>query len=198
MNKSSITYTIIFSIITTFIFVLLLSLANELSKEKIAFNAQLTEKTAFLNAVGFNNIEKSESVKFFNNNFEEVYPNEIWKTKVKGQEIFVSKFSGSGLWGIINGVIAVNGSADRIIGFEVISHSETPGLGGRIEEEWFKKQFKNEKFTSDFAVNAGDGSGEYNSENGTIDGIVGATRTSDSIEIIVLKEYNKINKFLKK
>lgn len=198
MNRSGITYTIIFSVITTFIFVLLLSLANEFSKDKIAFNAQISEKNAFIVAAGIENIEKADSVEYFTENFEEIYADEIWKTEVKGEEVLVSKFSGSGLWGIINGVIAVNSSVDRIVGFELITHNETPGLGGRIEEDWFKEQFKNEKFTENFAVNIGTGAGEYDSENGTVDGVVGATRTSDSIEVIVLKEYEKIKGLLNK
>ncbi len=31
---------------------------------------------------------------------------------------------------------------DKLIGIEILTHAETPGLGSRITESWFKEQFK--------------------------------------------------------
>lgn len=58
-------------------------------------------------------------------------------------------FSFPGLWDTITAVIAVSPGltdegfmAERFSGLRIVSHKETPGLGGRIEEEWFYRQFE--------------------------------------------------------
>ena len=51
-------------------------------------------------------------------------------------------FSGPGFWGPIRGVVAVTPDGGRILGLSFTSHQETPGLGGRISEEWFQAQFR--------------------------------------------------------
>ena len=48
---------------------------------------------------------------------------------------------GPGFWGPVSGMVAVNPQASRILGIAFYKHSETPGLGGRITEEWFTNQF---------------------------------------------------------
>ena len=50
--------------------------------------------------------------------------------------------SGSGLWGTINALLAVTPDFKEIINIEIVSQNETPGLGGRITEDWYKKQFQ--------------------------------------------------------
>ena len=55
------------------------------------------------------------------------------------------------------------------MGMEVVSHSETPGLGARIVEPAFRKQWKGLSIDSPVAVTA---------DGGEIDAISGATTTS--------------------
>lgn len=46
-------------------------------------------------------------------------------------------FSGIGFWAEIKGYIAVDAGLDKTVGLKVISQTETPGLGSRIENEEF-------------------------------------------------------------
>ena len=46
-----------------------------------------------------------------------------------------------GLWGRINGYLALEPDGSTIAGFSVYQHSETPGLGGEIENQWFQRNF---------------------------------------------------------
>ena len=46
-----------------------------------------------------------------------------------------------GLWGKIHGYLALKDDGRTITGFSVYQHSETPGLGGEIEKNWFQKNF---------------------------------------------------------
>lgn len=48
---------------------------------------------------------------------------------------------GVGFWAMIDGWLAVQPDGQKALGVVFLSHQETPGLGGRITEEVFRKQF---------------------------------------------------------
>lgn len=54
-----------------------------------------------------------------------------------------------GLWGRILGYLAIENDGATVSGFTVYSHSETPGLGGEIEKNWFQKNFSGKKILDD-------------------------------------------------
>jgi len=122
----------------------------------------------------------------------------LYKAIVGDQEIYVKEFQGAGLWGTISGAIGINVAQNSISGLEIISHNETPGLGARIDQEWFKEQFMGEKIVADgIRMTSREGTGDPNKENGEIDGISGATRTSEAMTRIINEEievlFNEIN-----
>lgn len=49
--------------------------------------------------------------------------------------------SGPGFWGPIHGLMGVTPELTRVLGIAFYDHQETPGLGGRIDEPWFRNQF---------------------------------------------------------
>ena len=51
-------------------------------------------------------------------------------------------FRGLGFWGPVRGILALTPDASRTVGIVVLEQSETPGLGGRIEEPVFTRQFE--------------------------------------------------------
>ena len=60
-------------------------------------------------------------------------------------EAYVVPISTRGLWGEIQGYLAIDNDGATIRGFTVYKHQETPGLGGEIESRWFRKNFENKK-----------------------------------------------------
>jgi Na+-transporting NADH:ubiquinone oxidoreductase subunit C len=54
--------------------------------------------------------------------------------------------TGSGLWGTMRGLLALSPDFKTIINFAIYDQMETPGLGARVEEDWFKKQFGGKPF----------------------------------------------------
>ncbi|MFN2351869.1 MAG: FMN-binding protein, partial [Kiritimatiellia bacterium] len=94
--------------------------------------------------------------------------------------------------GTINGILAVDADVSRTMGLEIISHNETPGLGGRIDEPWFKQQLRGEQIMDGSVEVAGAGDGDSDYDNGKIDAITGATRTSDSMQVILDRELSAI------
>ena len=91
---------------------------------------------------------------------------------------------GPGFWGPVFGMVAVDSEASKILGIAFYKHAETPGLGARITEDWFKDQFKGLPI---FPVEEGkkifylkpEGTGEAPNE---LDAVTGATGTSRAVE----------------
>jgi Na+-transporting NADH:ubiquinone oxidoreductase subunit C len=100
---------------------------------------------------------------------------------------------GKGFWGKIDGFLATDKDVHSIRGIIFTNHNETPGLGARIEEPWFRKQFEGLRLAD--AV----GPRQYiqisradESRKNTLDAITGATMTSKALEKIVNDDLNDI------
>jgi Na+-transporting NADH:ubiquinone oxidoreductase subunit C len=63
-------------------------------------------------------------------------------------EDYVIPINTSGLWGQIQGYLAISNDGATITGFTVFKHSETPGLGGEIEQNWFQRNFVGKKIVN--------------------------------------------------
>ena len=99
--------------------------------------------------------------------------NSIYRT-VEGEEAF--EFDGSGLWGPIRGIVALDADLRHIKGVTIIYQEETPGLGSRIADAEHLSKFEGRIFESGLnSVAAGRSSGSQD-----IDAISGATLSSDA------------------
>jgi len=193
LPKDGLLYTVIVSIISAFLFVFLLSLAYGATKGKVEENQKLTEARAYLLAAGVEVDVDMDVDASFNTYFPNFEADSAYQTTtVNGEPVVVSPFQGNGLWGTITGVLGMTSDLQRIVGFEIVSHVETPGLGGRIDEAWFKAQFKGENAANGIIVKHGGSGGDTDPDNGQVDGITGASRTSDSIQVIVNQQIDQI------
>lgn len=196
MNKQGLTYTVLFTFAVTFVFVLLLSLTNQATNDLIERNEQIDRQRAILQAMGLE-VTAPEEVA---SRFEEVEQTEVGGTSLfrasfEGEQVYAKTFSGSGLWGTINGVLGVTSDLSALTGLSIISHNETPGLGGRITEEWFQRQLEGQQVPQEQLL-VTSGEGDYDYQNNEIDGITGATRTSDSMEVILNREITTLKNAL--
>jgi Na+-transporting NADH:ubiquinone oxidoreductase subunit C len=196
MNKQSTVYTMVFMFIVAFAFVFLLSLTNQATRERVELNQEVARKRAVLSALGVGELTDQEVLE----RFEEVEQLErdgttIFEATVDGETVYAKEFAGSGLWGTIEGVLGVNSDVSRTVGLEIINHNETPGLGGRITEPWFQRQFAGEQIAED-GIEFTDGDGDTDHGNSEVDGITGATRTTESMERIVNREIDRIESLL--
>ena len=93
-------------------------------------------------------------------------------------EAYIVPIDTNGLWGKIHGYLALEDDGKTVRGFTVYKHSETPGLGGEIEKQWFKSQFEGKKIATQYGdfVSIGISKGESDDEH-SVDGISGATLT---------------------
>lgn len=94
--------------------------------------------------------------------------------------------TGSGLWGTMRGLLAVTPDFSKIINFVIYDQMETPGLGARVEEPWFKAQFANKTLISNNAITSFSLVPEEAQASATqIKQITGATITSTSVLKII-------------
>ncbi len=188
MNKEGTIYTVVFIFLVSFLFVFLLSMTNQATIEQVELNNEIARQRAVLTAMGI----ETESPDEVQQEFGNVRADEnagLFAREIDGRTVYAREFVGAGLWGAITGVIAVTDDLSEFVGMEIVSDNETPGLGGRINEGWFKEQFRGEEIpTGPITVTALEGDGDPDRTNGIVDGITGATRTSDSMESIVNQE----------
>jgi len=80
---------------------------------------------------------------------------------------------GGGFQGIIKIMIGLDVENKVLTGLKILSHSETPGLGARITEDWFQEQFKGKSINDGFVAKE------------DVEAITGATISSKSVSKIV-------------
>jgi Na+-transporting NADH:ubiquinone oxidoreductase subunit C len=192
-KKKKVLYPVIFMIIITAFFTLILAGVNELSTRSIEKQDKLKIQSKVLNSLGIEAVGgEDEIIKSYNDMIEEneidgiKYYEAIIDDSILGYAFTVE---GAGLWGRIEGIVALDSNFEYIKGIDFINHSETPGLGGRIEEKWFIEQFRYIEL---------DSQEEYlifrPSVGGNVDAISGATISSKA----VLKIFNEsIDEILK-
>ncbi|MCX7788959.1 MAG: FMN-binding protein [Spirochaetes bacterium] len=200
MRKDGILYTVVFSFIITFLFVFLLALANEGTSGIVQRNQELARQKAILSAMAIP-FRTDEEVNTLYKAIEILDKEGVrfYKSTQGGKTIYAKEFSGSGLWGTITGILSVDEQVSQIVGIQIVSHNETPGLGGRVADPWFKDQFrglkvKNGRIHVTFGAEAG--SGKANKEEGIADGITGASRTSQAMDTILNGELTVFKKIL--
>ena len=95
---------------------------------------------------------------------------------------------GKGFGGTIGIMVGVNIADDKILGVDVTTHSETPGVGARAKTELdFVSQFKDQPIEQNFKVR---------SDGGQVDALSGATVTSRGVSA-ALTDAAKVYKQLK-
>lgn len=98
--------------------------------------------------------------------------------------VYVLPCSGTGLWGPVWGYIALDCDLTGVRGAAFDHKSETPGLGAQIAEGKFGARFAGRPFDREKLFNA------------KIDGLVGATRTSQAVEGMVRECVDRYAPFL--
>lgn len=198
MRKDGILYTVIFTFIITLLIVGILAFVNELTKKTVQTNNEIVLKRAVLNTFKIKYSDNNDLLLKYNTEIKEnilKIDNEeviLYSTEIDHITNYALIFSGSGLWGTINGVLAVDEYLSNITGMEIISHNETPGLGGRIDEPFFKNQFTDLYIPGNSISIVSSG----NRDNGEIDAISGATLTSKLFEKIINNTLLKLKDYL--
>lgn len=191
--KKSFAYPIIFMSLVTAIYAFLLAFLNQSTAEQIDFlaNTDLQEKILYVFDIPVESDDPNEIDEQFKEKIKvkEINDEKIYLLEEEGEvKAYAYPFNGAGLWGSINGYAGVSADYSELVGVEFISHSETPGLGGRIDEDWYKDQFRGIDIQApkeEYIV--------YSPSAGSnVDAITGATSTSRAVSDILNKNIEKI------
>lgn len=101
-------------------------------------------------------------------------------------------FVGQGLWGTVHGYITVDVAGAEILGIAFTENEETPGLGARIDDLWFKEQFRGLDITGQGTYVSFDISSES-----SLATISGATLTVNAIEATLNEAITDLKRVLK-
>lgn len=185
-------YPVFFMILITVIFVGLLATFYELTIENVHKYRQNQLKKMI---VGSFNLPEDNFLESYSNYISEHKRNGfVYYEAIKdGQNLgFCLPITGSGLWGSISGLISVDADFKKIINLEIIDQNETPGLGGRITEEWFKNQFSNLPIIENGAIANYKLIPENDKRNNNqVNQITGATSSSKAVVKMVEKNLEK-------
>ena len=196
MNRGGIFYTVLITFVVSFVFIAVLAVANYSVRQKIERNQELVLRRTVLNAMGIATSGTESDYETYEERIEEEEWEDfrLFSTVTDGERVEGILFTGSGLWGTITGVISVDSDFTRVIGLDIADHNETPGLGGRIDEAWFKEQFSGEIIRENRIrfLRGGTGKGDPDHQNSAVDAVTGATRTSQALEAILERYLGKL------
>lgn len=187
MRDKSFFRPILFMAVLTLIFAGSLAAVNAMTKERRDFNqeAELRRKILYV----FDALpEKQDDA-----SIEEAFDRLVVRKEVGGKPGFALmengepvayalQVDGSGLWGSVVGYLGIRADLSEIIGLDFTKQSETPGLGGRIEEDPYKEQFRSIPIDPN---QSGPLIANRPAPGGNIDAISGATQTSNSVVILI-------------
>lgn len=177
---------IVFVLVLGSILTAALVAVNYLTTPVIEKNEEIATKSSILKAL---------NIRFNPENVEEIFADNVEVRQQDGTTYYVTKedniafpYSGSGLWGPIDGIIAIAPDFERLKGITIIRQEETPGLGSRITEAAYLAKFEGKVFTKGLElVQPGRGS-----RDNQIDSITGATMTSDAFISIINENLQEV------
>jgi len=176
-------------IISSFLFGLLLAIANAAWSPRIQWNEKkkLNDLMRGLisDANDFNVVIKDVNIP---DDKGKITKTDIYKARDdSGKAVgFAFVAVGPGFADKIKLVIAIDAKLDKLIGFDVLSSNETPGFGDKIKEDGFRNQFKDIDAGNLELIKAG------KTKDNEILVISGATMSSESVVKIFNRYVNKI------
>lgn len=212
LDTGSNVYTIVYASVMVIIVAFLLAFVSSVLKPAQEANVEndtkgqiLTSLNIDIKADGFNVAKEFENVQDMLWNGTELVPYEgkflsaygsaikagelhVFVAEVGGETKYVLPVTGRGLWGGLWGYIALKADKKTVFGTYFYHTSETAGLGARIGERWFQEQFNGKPlFAGDDTQNIAlsvvkAGASKAETE---VDGVTGATLTSDGVSAMV-------------
>jgi Na+-transporting NADH:ubiquinone oxidoreductase subunit C len=174
-------YTVIFMVVITAICVAGVSWLHHKSLKKITMNNDMFAREAVLEAAGLlpKNRVNAEDI-------SDIFQKNVIEKKLDDKVLYILKNGnyvipviGIGLWGKIYGVVGLENNLKILTGVSFIKNEETPGLGARITEKWFCRQFNGKEGPMTFIAEGTKGNDRE------FDGITGATITTRAVQEMV-------------
>ncbi|MFT4843944.1 MAG: Na+-transporting NADH:ubiquinone oxidoreductase subunit C [Planctomycetota bacterium] len=120
-------------------------------------------------------------------------------------DALIMPVSGKGLWSTLYGYLALDADKNHVKGIQFYKHGETPGLGGEVENVkwtnmWIGKEILNDKGEL-VSVTVKKGKVDQSiprEKKHYVDGLAGATITSNGVSKFVLRDLKAFGTYLQK
>lgn len=203
-KKHEAVYTVLFMVFITIISISLVSALHLMTRDTIDSNISGLKRQKLLSAAGISNYEDDVEVVYHERVAEirdmsdfvlyyEIYgPNKAEdpysiERALEGYVIFIR---GKGLWGNIDAFVGIEKDRKTLMGIDFIEQNETPGLGARITEPWFRDQFKGKRALNVPEITfVPEGS---QADEHQFQAVTGATFTSNTVKYIVNEAINEL------
>jgi Na+-transporting NADH:ubiquinone oxidoreductase subunit C len=188
-------FSIAYMFLLTFFFTAIVSGIHEVNKERIAINEEIKLQKIILEVLGIDVPPESTDVRI-----RQIFGERVEVQRREGKILYrgfaedgktligyAFPLFGPGFWGPIYGMVAIDPELQTVLSVAFYQHSETPGLGGRIVEAWFKEQFAGKRLLPGgkerkYFYLVPPGTAQADNE---LDAITGATGTSRGVERLV-------------
>lgn len=215
LNTNNNAYIIAYSCAMVVIVAFLLAFVSSTLKARQDVNVALDKKKQILAALNIRNLSDADAeakyaeVVLDNDNNKQAFQlnsgdykagnYKVYECQVGGEKKYVVPVYGMGLWGAIWGYVAVNADGNTVYGAYFNHDSETAGLGAEIKDS----QAWQDKFIGKKIYSA-DGtpllkvvkSSELKNPESEVDGITGATLTSNGVSDMLQDGFKKYKTLL--
>lgn len=180
-------YVILFTLAVTVFYGTLVSGLNMMLEERTAQNRQFARQKVLLQLAGAigpaREVTPEEAGEMFPAALVEKRSGDYLYYVVKGDpDRVIFPVAGRGFWDMIRGWLVVDTKSKTIQGIDFTEHSETPGLGARITEDWFKEQFVGKPYDRVDAQGVRLQVVTRAEKPTEVDAITGATETSRAVQ----------------
>jgi len=199
-------FTVCFMVGVTFVYISIISGIHLLTAETVARNKLVFQQRAVLNAVG---LEVPDSPADLVARYEELveeFPGSdesiaYFRVRLPDspesdpEYALVVREFGPGLWGTVTALVGFEPDGKRYRGVIFLDHNETPGLGARIDEPWFRNQFVGAEGPYTQLAGEPQDKTQAGGKPGSIDQITGATASSRAVMEIMNKSAARATAF---
>ena len=202
MKTNSNSYTIIYSAIIVVVVAFLLAFVYQVLKPIQDANVALDQKKQILYSLNIRNLDNVTAEADYNKMLvseKNVKNGTIYTFNVDSQIKYVFSVKGMGLWGGINGFIAVDADKSTVFGAYFNHESETAGLGAEIKDnrKW-QEQFRGkELFTKGnrdaIALSV---QKKVTDSKTQVDAVTGATLTSNGVAAMMTDKAQGLGQYI--
>ncbi len=199
-------YPIIFIIILTAFFTGMLAFFYHSTKERVQLYSEQKFQESILYLFEIPVVDSNQTQAIFNNHIKTLIQSSDkdsikYYQASKDEQVLGYAFviHGNGLWGSIEAIIAFSADLNTLLNFYIIQQNETPGLGARITENWFLKQFSGIPLFVDGQVKDIRLIDENEQSNSVYDvrRVTGATSSTKAVVNMILEESKKIKETIR-
>lgn len=202
MKTNSNSYTIIYSAIIVVVVAFLLAFVYQVLKPIQDANVALDQKKQILYSLNIRNLDNATAEADYNKMLlseKNIKNGTIYTFNVDSQIKYVFSVKGMGLWGGINGFIAVDADKSTVFGAYFNHESETAGLGAEIKDnrKW-QEQFRGkELFTKGnrdaIALSV---QKKVTDSKTQVDAVTGATLTSNGVAAMMTDKEKGLGQYI--